>query len=47
MIAIMLMVGPGRPPDPNGPERFIGWPNRLLMVGYAAWLMIAAWPMAR
>jgi hypothetical protein len=47
MIAIMLMVGPGKPPDPYGPERFIGWPNRLLMVGYAAWLMIAAWPMAR
>jgi hypothetical protein len=47
MIAIMLMVGPGKPPDPNGPERFIGWPNRMLMVGYAAWLMLAAWPMAR
>ena len=46
MIAIMLMVGPGKEPDPNGPERFIGWPNRLLMVGYAAWLMVAAWPMA-
>lgn len=46
MIAIMLMVGPGKPPDPNGPERFIGWPNRLLMVGYAAWLMMAAWPIA-
>jgi hypothetical protein len=47
MIAIMVMVGPGKKPDPNGPERFIGWPNRLLMVGYAAWLMIAAWPIAR
>ena len=46
MIAIMLKVGPGKPLDPNGPERFIGWPNRLLMVGYAAWLMIASWPFA-
>jgi hypothetical protein len=47
MIAIMVMVGPGAPSDPNGPERFVGWPNRLLMVGYAVWLIIAAWPMAR
>jgi hypothetical protein len=47
MIGIMLMVGPGKPPDPNGPERFVGWPNRLLMVGYAAWLIVAAWPIAR
>lgn len=47
MIAIMLMVGPGKPPDPNGPERFVGWPNRLLMVGYAGWLIVAAWPLAR
>jgi len=46
MIAIMLKVGPGKPPDPNGPERFVGWPNRLLMVGYAVWLMLAAWPVA-
>ena len=47
MIAIMIKVGPGRPPDPNGPERFVGLPNRLLMVAYAVWLMIAAWPVAR
>jgi hypothetical protein len=46
MIAIMLMVGPGAPPDPNGPERFIGWPNRMLMVGYAVWLIVVAWPLA-
>jgi hypothetical protein len=46
MIGIMLKVGPGKPPDPNGPERFVGWPNRLLMVGYAVWLMLAAWPLA-
>jgi hypothetical protein len=47
MIAIMLMVGPGKAPDPNGPERFLGFPNRLLMVSYGVWLMAAAWPMAR
>ena len=46
-IAIMLMVGPGKLPNPNGPERFLGWPNRLFMVSYGVWLMVAAWPMAR
>jgi hypothetical protein len=44
-IAIMLMVGPGKPPNPNGPERFLGVPNRLFMVAYGAWLIVAAWPM--
>ena len=47
MIGIMLRVGPGKPPDPNGPERFVGVPNRLMMVAYAVWLMVAAWPVAR
>jgi len=47
MIGIMLRVGPGKPPDPNGPERFVGVPNRLLMVAYAVWLTVAAWPVAR
>ncbi len=47
MIAIMLMVGPGKPPNPNGPERFLGLPNRLFMVAYGIWLTTAAWPMAR
>jgi hypothetical protein len=46
-IAIMVMVGPGKAPDPNGPERFLGLPNRLFMVAYGAWLMVAAWPAAR
>lgn len=46
MIGIMFMVGPGTP-DPNGPERFVGWPNRLLMVGYAVWLIVAAGPLPR
>jgi hypothetical protein len=46
MIAIMLMVGPGKAPYPNGPERFLGLPNRLFIVGYAVWLIVAAWPLA-
>jgi hypothetical protein len=46
MIAIMLIVGPGKAPNPGGPERFLGAPNRLFMVGYGLWLMVAAWPMA-
>jgi hypothetical protein len=47
IIAIMLMVGPGKPPNPNGPERFLGLPNRSFMFAYGLWLMVAAWPMAR
>jgi hypothetical protein len=47
MIAIMLIVGPGKPPNPDGPERFLGWPNRLFMIGYGVWLIVAAWTIAR
>jgi len=47
MIAIMLIVGPGKPPNPMGPERFLGFHNRLFMVAYGVWLMVSAWPMAR
>jgi hypothetical protein len=46
MIAIMLRVGPGKPPNPSGPERFVGWPNRLFMVAYGVWLIVVAWPIA-
>lgn len=46
MIAIMLIVGPGKPSNPDGPERFLGWPNRLFMVSYGVWLIVAAWPIA-
>jgi hypothetical protein len=47
MIAVMLIVGPGNAPNPGGPERFLGFPNRLFMVAYGVWLMVVAWPMAR
>ena len=47
MTAVMLIVGPGKAPSPRGPERFLGFPNRLFMVAYGVWLMEVAWPMAR
>jgi hypothetical protein len=47
MIAIMLMVGPGKAPNPDGPERYLGLPNRLFMVAYGVWLIVTAWPIAR
>jgi hypothetical protein len=46
VITIMVMVGPGKQPDPNGPERFLGVPNRLFMVAYGVWLIVAAWPLS-
>jgi len=46
MIAIMVMVGPGKEPNPKGPERFLGLPNRLFMVSYGVWLIVVAWPIA-
>jgi hypothetical protein len=47
MIAIMVMVGPGKAPNPKGPERFLGLPNRLFMVSYGMWLIVTAWQIAR
>ena len=35
MITIMLIVGPGKPSNPDGPERFLGLPNRLFMTASA------------
>jgi hypothetical protein len=37
-VAVMLPKAGG-----FGPDVLIGWPNRLLMVAYCAWLMTAAW----
>lgn len=45
MMAIIATMG--NPPDPDGLVRILGWPNRLLMVGYAVWLVLAAWPVTR
>lgn len=47
MMTVMLIVGPGKAPNPKGPERFLGVPNRLFMVAYGVWLLVVAWPMAR
>jgi len=44
MNAIMLIVGPGKTENPKGPDRFLGWANRLFMVAYGVWLIVAAWP---
>jgi hypothetical protein len=46
MIAIMAKVGPGHGADPRIPGMF-GWANRLFMVSYGVWLILAAWPIAR
>jgi len=46
VIVVMLMVGPGKPSNPDGPERFLGWPNRLFMISYGVCLVVAAWPIA-
>ena len=47
MITIMAIVGPGKARNPAGPERFLGFPNRLFMIAYGVWLIITAWPIAR
>jgi len=45
MIAIMLRVGPGHRPNASVP-RWFGWSNRLFVVAYGVWLIVAAWPIA-
>jgi hypothetical protein len=30
-----------------GPSVAIGWPNRLLVVAYCAWMMLVAWRASR
>ena len=45
MIAIGVGVGPDHGPNPRMPRLF-GWANRLLMVAYDVWLIVAAWPLA-
>jgi hypothetical protein len=46
MIAIGAMVGPDHGPNPRVPGVF-GWANRLLIVAYSLWLIVAAWPLAQ
>jgi len=46
MLAVMLIVGPGKALNPDGPERFLGVPNRLFMIAYGVWLIVAALPRA-
>ena len=42
-LAVMLPQNDGR----FGPDVLIGWPNRLLLVSYGAWLMVVAWRAAQ
>ena len=42
-VALMLPRSNGE----FGPDVLVGWPNRLLIVAYCAWLMVAAWHAAR
>jgi hypothetical protein len=47
MVLMFTLLGVAIANATPGPEMMIGWPNRLLMVGYCAWVMLAAWPEAR
>lgn len=42
-VAVMLPRGNGE----FGPDVLIGWPNRLLVLTYSAWLMVVAWQAIR
>lgn len=42
-VAVMLPRGNGE----FGPDVLIGWPNRLLVLAYSAWLMVVAWQATR
>ena len=42
-VAVMLPRGNGG----FGPDVLIGWPNRLLVLAYSAWLMVVAWQAIR
>jgi hypothetical protein len=45
MMAIMSMAGHGKTANPDGPQSYLGWPNRLFMVSYGIGLLVAAWRM--
>jgi len=42
-LAVMLPQAGGK----FGPDVLIGWPNRLMIVAYCAWLMVVAWRVAQ
>ncbi len=42
-----LFIGLSQTGGEFGPSVLIGWPNRLLVVSYAAWLMAVAWSAGR
>jgi len=42
-LAVMLPQAGGR----FGPDVLIGWPNRLMLLAYGAWLMVVSWRVVR
>jgi hypothetical membrane protein len=42
VMQILLFTGLARTGGQFGPEVLVGWPNRILIVAYCAWLLIAA-----
>jgi hypothetical protein len=42
-----LFIGLSQSGGQFGPNVLVGWPNRLLMLAYGGWLMLAAWRAAR
>jgi hypothetical protein len=43
LLIATLFIGLSRSGGQFGPGVLIGWPNRLLMLAYGAWLMVVAW----
>jgi hypothetical protein len=47
-LVVMAVLLVGVAPRPGFPAHgFFGIPNRTFMIGYGAWLAVAAWPLAR
>jgi hypothetical protein len=47
LLLATLLIGLSRSGGEFGPDVPIGWPNRLLMLAYGAWLMVVAWRAAQ
>lgn len=48
LVAMFVIIGTQLPAAGGfGPSVIVGWPNRLLMLGYYLWLAVAGWHAAR
>ena len=48
LVAMFVVIGTLLPQNGGfGPAVFVGWPNRLLMLSFYAWVAIAGWQAAR